>query len=117
MSITNGICITMDIAPDDEASISSEEDIATESDFEGRVRAKPIQQEVWNGEEVREVLMSLSGAESIIEQLTNDEKTPVLDVQEVESLLLLSAWLGNEKGVKFALEHGQDPNLVDPEGR
>lgn len=111
--MSNGNCITMNY--DDEASISSEEDIAAESDFEERIRVKPIQQEVWNGEEVREVLMSLPGAESIIEQL-NDENL-VLAVQELESLLLLSAWLGNERGVRFALEQGQDPNTVDPDGR
>lgn len=35
----------------DTESISSEEDIASESDFEERVRARPAQ-EIWNTEEV-----------------------------------------------------------------
>lgn len=97
-----------------DSSISSEEEIASESDFEERVRVRPIQ-EIWSGLEVRERLMALPGAEAILEQL-NDENS-ALETNDLETLLLLAAWLGNERGVRFALERGQDPNVTDPEGR
>lgn len=99
---------------DDDNSISSEEDIASESDFEGRIRVRPIQ-EIWNGDEVLERLMSLNGSETIMEQMNDDNAA--LEQQQLDTLLLLACWMGNEKGVKFALECGQDPNIVDPEGR
>lgn len=116
----NGICLKMDDEISfncnitDDSSISSEEDIASVSDFEERIRIRPIQ-EIWNSEEVQERLMSLPGSEIIMEQL-NDENA-ALENDELETLLLLACWMGNEKGVKFALERGQDPNIVDPEGR
>lgn len=121
----NGNCIKMDlddvnvIDDDDEisddnigSSISSEEDVASESDFKQRVRVK---QEIWNGEEVWNALITLPGAENVIEQL-NDENL-VLEIKNLETLLLFASWLGCERGVKLALEHGQDPNVADPEGR
>lgn len=123
MSVTvqrNGNCVMkMDDeisfhCDDTESSISSEEDIATESDFEERIRVRPIQ-ELWNGEDVKECLMMLPEAENILMQLTNENE--VFENRELETLLLLASWLGNEKGVKYALEHGQDPNLKDSEGR
>lgn len=117
----NGNCIKMDnddISFNyDEDSISSEEDMATQLDFEERVRVRRVQ-EIWNGDEVREVLMSLPDAEGITEWLVNNEnENMVFETKHLESLLLLAAWYGNENGVKFALEHGQDPNVLDPEGR
>lgn len=97
-----------------DSSISSEEDVASETDFEEKIRVKAIQ-EIWSSEEIRECLMSLSGAEIMYEQL-NDEDMP-LETGELDTLLLLASWLGNERGVKFALEQGQNPNVTDSEGR
>lgn len=97
-----------------DCSISGEEDIASESDAEERIRVRPIQ-EIWNGEEVKECLMSLPGAERILEQLSDE--SAALETDELGMLLLIASWMGNERGVKFAVENGQDPNVADSEGR
>lgn len=97
-----------------ESSISSEEDIATESDFEERIRVRPAQ-EIWNADDVKESLMLLPEAEITMERL-NDENG-ILELKELETLLLIASWFGNEKGIQYALDHGQDPNIKDLEGR
>lgn len=51
-----------------------------------------------------------------MEKLNNPEES-ALEATELGTVLLISSWLGNENGVKFALEQGQDPQTTDSEGR
>ncbi|XP_018322447.1 transient receptor potential channel pyrexia [Agrilus planipennis] len=103
----------------DISSEEEEEPCGSECTSSARNRSLSVQ-DIWNNEDVindLEPFQKIEEIEELIDQ-ENVEFLSKLTTKSAKTALLMSAWLGNEKCLKFLLDHHRVPvNCTDNNGR
>ncbi|XP_069688643.1 transient receptor potential channel pyrexia-like isoform X2 [Periplaneta americana] len=101
----------------EKGSISSEEEAASGSDSEPRVRARNVQ-DIWTKTEVEEGLRALPGSEEVTMLMESGEEAGLVKHPHGQTTgLLMAAWKGNAHMLTVLLEFGASPSVTDVEGR
>ena len=101
----------------EEGSISSEEEAASGSDSEPRLKGRYVQ-EIWNRSELEDGLKALPGSEEILMLFSLRNEAGLVNHPHGQTTgILLASWKGDAQMLSVLLDFGASPNISDAEGR